>query len=136
MTLQNHEGLDECRAEFEKWADDNLPQNTRTGTYYCTEENDPFETWQAAWSHRKATPQPLRPHEAECFDESLRAKKIYSGDKKPISADTKDINILSDPFHACALRAFAEVMQETGQFPPDSETTRKRAYKYYEGRNG
>lgn len=39
---------------------------------------------------------------------------------------------LSDPFHGCAMRAFVELWQETGQFPPNSEETRKRAYKYYE----
>jgi hypothetical protein len=39
---------------------------------------------------------------------------------------------LSDLFHSCALRAYVDVMQETGQDPPDSETTRKRAYSYYE----
>lgn len=38
----------------------------------------------------------------------------------------------ADPFHSYALVAFAEVMAETGQNPPDSEAVRKRAYRYYE----
>ena len=37
-----------------------------------------------------------------------------------------------DIFHSCALLAFVEVAQETGIFPPDSETVKIRAYKYYE----
>jgi hypothetical protein len=39
---------------------------------------------------------------------------------------------LSDPFHSCALAAYAAVMAETGQFPPDSDTVKQRAYAYYE----
>jgi hypothetical protein len=41
-------------------------------------------------------------------------------------------DILDDLFHGCALRAYLEVMAETGQWPPDSEATRQRAYRYYE----
>jgi hypothetical protein len=37
-----------------------------------------------------------------------------------------------DIFHGCAWAAYIEVWQETGQFPPDSEATRQRAYRYYE----
>ncbi len=39
---------------------------------------------------------------------------------------------LSDIFHSCALMAYVEVMEETGQNPPDVVLTRQRAYKYYE----
>jgi hypothetical protein len=35
-------------------------------------------------------------------------------------------------FHGCALRAYLEVLAETGQFPPGSEATKRRAYQYYE----
>jgi hypothetical protein len=35
-------------------------------------------------------------------------------------------------FHACAWDAYLEVWHQTGQFPPDSETTRRRAYQLYE----
>jgi len=46
---------------------------------------------------------------------------------------TTPINdVLTDPFHFCALRAYLEVATETGQRPPDSETTRLRAYQLYE----
>ena len=38
----------------------------------------------------------------------------------------------SDPFHSIALYAFAEVMAESGQNPPDSEAVRRRAFKYHE----
>jgi hypothetical protein len=41
-------------------------------------------------------------------------------------------DILDDVFHGCALRAYLEVMAETGQFPPDSEATKQRANRYYE----
>lgn len=39
---------------------------------------------------------------------------------------------LEDIFHSCALLAYVEVMEETGQNPPDSELTRQRAYRYFE----
>jgi hypothetical protein len=39
---------------------------------------------------------------------------------------------LDDRFAGCAFAAFIEVWRETGIFPPDSETVRKRAYRYYE----
>jgi hypothetical protein len=41
-------------------------------------------------------------------------------------------DLLDDPFHGSALRAYLEVWAETGQFPPDLEATRERAYRYYE----
>jgi hypothetical protein len=41
-------------------------------------------------------------------------------------------DILDDPFHGYALRAYLEVMAETGQFPPGSAATRQRAYQYYQ----
>jgi hypothetical protein len=41
-------------------------------------------------------------------------------------------DILEDPFHFAALLAYLEVATETRQFPPDSETTRRRAYQLYE----
>lgn len=40
---------------------------------------------------------------------------------------------LSDIFHSCALLAYVEIVEETGQNPPDSELTRRRAYQYFEG---
>jgi hypothetical protein len=46
-------------------------------------------------------------------------------------ADDGD-SILDDLFHGCALRAYLEVMAETGQWPPDSEATKRRAYRHYE----
>jgi hypothetical protein len=46
-------------------------------------------------------------------------------------ADAGD-SILDDVFHGCALRAYLDVLAETGQFPPDSEATKRRAYRYYE----
>ena len=45
------------------------------------------------------------------------------------------LSVLDDPFHGCALFAYMEVWSETGQFPPDSETVRERAYRYYEIEN-
>jgi hypothetical protein len=39
---------------------------------------------------------------------------------------------LDDLFHHCALWAWAEIYEETGQWPPDSEQTRRRAYDLYE----
>lgn len=41
-------------------------------------------------------------------------------------------DILDNLFHGCALRAYVEVWQEAGRFPPDPEITRRRAYSYYE----
>lgn len=41
-------------------------------------------------------------------------------------------NVLDDVFHGCAFRAYLEICAETGHFPPDSEATRQRAYRYYE----
>ncbi len=43
-----------------------------------------------------------------------------------------DDDILDSPFHGSALRAFLDVWQATGQFPPDSEATRRLAYQLYE----
>ena len=40
--------------------------------------------------------------------------------------------ILDDLFHGCAWEAFVEVWHSTGEFPPDSETTRRLAYQLYE----
>jgi hypothetical protein len=39
---------------------------------------------------------------------------------------------LDNPFHFAALLAYLEVATATGQFPPDSEATRRRAYQLYE----
>ena len=41
-------------------------------------------------------------------------------------------DILDSLFHGCALRAYLEIYAATRQFPPDSETTRRLAYHYYE----
>lgn len=35
-------------------------------------------------------------------------------------------------FACCALTAWVEIAEETGQWPPDSELTRQRAYQLYE----
>lgn len=39
--------------------------------------------------------------------------------------------ILDDLFHSCSLHAFIEQAREQGDWP-DSELTRRRAYKLYE----
>ena len=44
-------------------------------------------------------------------------------------------NIFDDPFHICAWRAWFEIAEETGQYPPDSELTRLRAYALFERRD-
>jgi hypothetical protein len=41
-------------------------------------------------------------------------------------------SFLQELYHNCALVAFVEVWQETGQFPPDSRTTMHRANRLYE----
>jgi hypothetical protein len=41
-------------------------------------------------------------------------------------------DITRELFHCCAVTAFAEVCRESGQFPPDSEAVRLRAYAMYE----
>jgi|SRR5579884_2047540 len=45
---------------------------------------------------------------------------------------TDDDDVLDSVFHGCALKAYLEVWARTRQFPPDSETTRRLAYQYYE----
>lgn len=37
-----------------------------------------------------------------------------------------------DLFLGCAFAAYVETWWQTGQFPPDSEATRRLAYRYYE----
>lgn len=44
----------------------------------------------------------------------------------------KDDPFWDDKFHGAAWAAYVDVMAETGQFPPDSETVKHRAYQYYE----
>jgi hypothetical protein len=41
-------------------------------------------------------------------------------------------DILDSLFHGCALAAWLDQAAEDGQWPPDSEATRQRAYRYYE----
>jgi hypothetical protein len=41
-------------------------------------------------------------------------------------------DVLDSLFHDCALRAYMEIYAQTRQFPPDSETTRQRAFRLYE----
>jgi hypothetical protein len=41
-------------------------------------------------------------------------------------------DILDCLFHGCAWLAYLEVYAQTKQYPPDSETTRRLAYHYYE----
>jgi hypothetical protein len=41
-------------------------------------------------------------------------------------------DVLDSLFHGCALHAFLDQAAEEGRFPPDSEATRRRAYRYYE----
>ena len=41
-------------------------------------------------------------------------------------------DILDSLFHRFALRAYLEIWHASKQFPPDSEATRRLAYKYYE----
>jgi hypothetical protein len=45
---------------------------------------------------------------------------------------TADQDIWDDLFHGTAWEAFVEVWRLTGQFPPDSEATRRLAYRLYE----
>ncbi len=44
---------------------------------------------------------------------------------------TLDVEIFDDVFHGCALAAYIEVAQAMGG-PPDSETTRRLAYRMFE----
>jgi hypothetical protein len=37
-----------------------------------------------------------------------------------------------DLFHGCAVAAYVDQAVEEGHWPPDSETTKRRAYRYYE----
>jgi hypothetical protein len=41
-------------------------------------------------------------------------------------------DILDSLFHGCALAAYLDQAAVDGQWPPDSEATRQRAYRYYE----
>jgi hypothetical protein len=41
-------------------------------------------------------------------------------------------DIWDDLFMGCALTAYLEVWGRSGRFPPDSEATRRLAYRYYE----
>jgi hypothetical protein len=43
-----------------------------------------------------------------------------------------DDDLWDDLFHGCAWVAYLEILRQTGQFPPDSEATRRLAYRYYE----
>lgn len=53
--------------------------------------------------------------------------------KDPDKSETEDeLRQWLNGFHSCALIAYVEVWQQTGQFPPDSETVRRLAYKFYE----
>jgi hypothetical protein len=41
-------------------------------------------------------------------------------------------SILDQLFHGCAWAAYLDEMAESGISPPDSEATRRRAFRYYE----
>lgn len=41
-------------------------------------------------------------------------------------------HVLDDIFHACALRAWMDTAEASGQWPPPVEATRRLAYRYYE----
>jgi hypothetical protein len=41
-------------------------------------------------------------------------------------------SVFDDLFHGCAVAAYLEVWQQSGQFPPDQEATRVLAYRLYE----
>jgi hypothetical protein len=45
---------------------------------------------------------------------------------------TAEDDLWDDLFHGAAWSAYLQVWHETGQFPPDSEATRRRAYRLYE----
>jgi hypothetical protein len=45
---------------------------------------------------------------------------------------TEEDEIWDSLFHGAAWIAYLEVWRRTGQFPPDSETTRIRAFQLYE----
>jgi hypothetical protein len=40
--------------------------------------------------------------------------------------------LLDSLFHGCALAAYIDQARDDGQWPPDSEATKWRAYRYYE----
>jgi hypothetical protein len=41
-------------------------------------------------------------------------------------------DLWDDVFHGCAIAAYIEQAAEEARWPPDSEATRRRAYRYYE----
>jgi hypothetical protein len=41
-------------------------------------------------------------------------------------------DVFDNLFPCCASRAYLEIAAQRGQFPPDSEATRLRAYQLYE----
>ena len=45
---------------------------------------------------------------------------------------TEADSILDDLFHGCALLAYLDQAEIDQTWPPDSEVTRRRAYRYYE----
>jgi hypothetical protein len=44
----------------------------------------------------------------------------------------EDLSDFLRGFHSNALQAYVEIAAVTGQWPPDPELTRKRAYQLYE----
>jgi hypothetical protein len=45
---------------------------------------------------------------------------------------SNDDDFWNNLFHGCAVAAYVEQAAAEGQWPPDAEATRQRAYRYYE----
>ena len=54
---------------------------------------------------------------------------------KTVNDVSVDADIFDDLFHNCAWRAYLEIAQETGRWPPDCELTKRRANQHYEAEN-
>ena len=49
-----------------------------------------------------------------------------------MNAESEYDDILDGVFHGCALRAWLDQAAEEGSWPPSSEGTKQRAFRYYE----
>lgn len=98
----------------------NRPPGNRPMTKTQTAVGQPPERAHGADRHAPASP----PGNPDRGDPGIPALA-------PGEGGTTD-SILDDPFHLAAWQAYLEVYAGTKQFPPDSETTRRRAYQLYE----
>jgi hypothetical protein len=62
----------------------------------------------------------------------VAVKAAQEGGPTPPIPD-EDLAAFLRGFHSCALAAYVLTAAETGQWPPDGELTRRRAYDLYEG---